>query len=198
MTSRPALDRLAAMIRAHKIPLATVEKIIAEEQQRIATLAHHEAGHAVAAVVLGGQLRDVTISGDAGRTTVEPDTFPRGREAPIAYAGPWAQARHVAGRRPTLRQVYAAMECHTPATDGGVLCASGGTAAGADVVPLLERCWEAVEAVARTLNRFGRASHADVCSALKLSRDPETRAVELALIRSGRAPGTFRVTPPPR
>jgi hypothetical protein len=36
--------------------------------------------------------------------------------------------------------------------------------------------------------------HADITSALGLSADPDTAAIELALIRSGSAPGSFTVT----
>jgi hypothetical protein len=42
----------------------------------------------------------------------------------------------------------------------------------------------------------GEVFHADVCTALGLSRDPQARAFELAMICAGAAPGSFTVTPP--
>jgi len=202
MTQNSAIDRLVALTfpyRHDPVAMAQVEAVARYAYKRYETC-WHESGHAVSAVVLGAQIRSVVVPDDegltdpSGLTSIEPDSFPAGRKAAIAYAGPWAQARWIAGRRPTLRQLYSVMQHHTPATDGAVLCASGGTAAGSDVVPLMERCWPAVAKVASKLLIESRASHEDVCSALGLSR--HSRGIELAMIRSGSSPGSFRVTAP--
>ena len=75
-----------------------------------------------------------------------------------------------------------------------MLLASGGTAAGAEVVPLLERCLPAISGVAARLWSDNAVTHADVWQELGLSTDPATRGVELAMIRSGSIPGRFTVT----
>ena len=74
------------------------------------------------------------------------------------------------------------------------MLAGDGMAAGSGVVPLLERCWDAVVEVAKLLHRDGMASHSDVCTALGLSDRGGPGSAELSLIRSGRAPGSFHIT----
>ena len=76
------------------------------------------------------------------------------------------------------------------------LLASGGTAAAAHVVPVLERCWEAVIAAARQLHTEGEIGHADVCAALGLTDGGGPGSIELAMIRSGSRPGSFTITRP--
>jgi hypothetical protein len=61
---------------------------------------------------------------------------------------------------------------------------------------LLTRCWHAVVVVAQRLWRDSEVRHADVCQALGLSDDGGPGSFELALIRSGHAPGSFTVTRP--
>lgn len=189
---RPALDRLASLTFTHRVPMSTLEEIIRSERRRY-ELAVHEAGHAVAGVVLGGQLLRAEITDQTGLTSFEPDTFPPGRTAAIAYAGPWSELRGIHRRPPTLRELYAVL-CSS--RDQDALCAAGGTVAGRDVVPLLSRCWDAIDTLAGKLNRTSCVTHRDVCDALGLSRDSASRAVELAMIRSGSRPGTFTVSTP--
>ena len=127
------------------------------------------------------------------------DDLPEWRTAAVAYAGPWAQARWAAGRRPTVADLYwvlGAAGCAAADSDAMVLSRNGGTSAGAEVRPLLERCWGAVAKVAGHLWQDGEIFPGDVHAALGLSHDPATRAVELSMIRSGAAPGSFTVTMP--
>ena len=72
------------------------------------------------------------------------------------------------------------------------LWASGGTANGADVVPLLERCWGSVAVVAKRLFTHGEVTHADVCRALSIP--PTDHGYHRSLILAGSAPGSFTVT----
>jgi hypothetical protein len=77
-------------------------------------MAFHEAGHAVAAVVLGGVLRSAVVSGGLrkgtiyGLTTIE--VMPEGREPEIAYAGAWGQARWRHNRRPSVTEVFTILD----------------------------------------------------------------------------------------
>lgn len=115
----------------------TLADITPREREHL-ELCVHEAGHAVAAVALGGVIRSAAVTngrvmGVRGLTKV--DTVPHGRDPEIAYAGPWSQARWSAGRRPTQRELYALF-------DGGgrgdcdTLSLAGGTYLGMSVTPL--------------------------------------------------------------
>lgn len=164
-------------------------KMTEAELDRIAT-AFHEAGHAVASVILGGHVHQAVIHDDGGGRTGH-DVMPAGTEAAITLAGPWCEARWTLGRAPgplDLRRVLAINQ-----SDDRALCAAGGPHMGAEVVPLLERCWPAVKAVTTKLYRTSRADHADVCAALGLSDDGGPSSLGLAMIRSGSTPGTFTV-----
>jgi hypothetical protein len=144
-------------------------------------------------VVTGGTTTaNGILSAPHGLTTL--DTMPHSARALIAYAGPFSQVRGRTGRRPTMRQMFAVMDAGG-CRDYSELCASGGTVAGVDVVPLVERCWPAVTTVALKLFKDGAVKNADVLAALGLSADDEVRGIELAMIRSGSAPGSFTVSP---
>ncbi|MGO9207224.1 MAG: hypothetical protein ACLQBX_13780 [Candidatus Limnocylindrales bacterium] len=213
MKHTSATDKLVHMTIQHHISRealnATVDEIVGEivrDKQRL-SMAFHEAGHAVAAVALGAVLDSAVVTDGkrtgntfgrpSGLTTLDSE-IPAGRTASIAYAGPWSQARASAGKRPTMAQLYAALQYGSHEGkdgDGAKLCmTAGGTASGSVVTPLIERCWSAVTKVADKLFRDGCADHSDVCAALGLSSDPEIQSVELALIRSGSTPGTFKVS----
>jgi hypothetical protein len=155
---------------------------------RIAT-AFHEAGHAVAAVVLGGRVHKAVM--DDGHPRTEHEALPSGTEAAVTYAGPWCEARWTLGRAPGPADLHRILA--TNQSDDRALCAAGGPHTGAAVVPLLERCWPAVMAVTTKLYRTGRADHADVCTALGLIDDGGPGSLGLAMIRSGSAPGSFTV-----
>jgi hypothetical protein len=133
--------------------------------------------------------KTTVVRGKTGHKVVVPGTLPQ-----ITYAGPWVEAMFLAGgRRPTARDLMSVLDT-TGHLDDKALCASGGYSEGAPVVPLLQRCWRSVMEVATKLNREGLVGHEDVCSALGLTDDGGPGSFELALIRSGCAPGTFTTT----
>ncbi len=179
-----------------------LDAFVRHERSRVET-AWHEAAHAVAGVLHGGVLTTATVtegkrkgatfSSPSGLTTFA--TLPSTRHAPVAYAGVWAQARARAGRRPGRRELFSVLES-TGCRDREVLTAAGGPDAGESVVPLLETCWPSVAEVATKLHRRGSVTEADVLAALSLSADPATRMLELSMIRSGAAPGSFSVSRP--
>jgi hypothetical protein len=140
--------------------------------------------------VTGGIAAGTIIRGSTTFTDL-----PIGRDAECAFAGPWATARWRAGRRPRQAQVYAVLSGSGRA-DERLLLDHGGTATGAAVIPLLERCWPAIRALAARIAEHSSVRHDDVCAALGLSTDPATMAVGLAHLRSGRTPGSFTVSRP--
>lgn len=166
----------------------TLADITAHEREHL-ELCVHEAGHAVAAVALGGAIRNAVVTrsrvtGVQGLTTLMPDDLPVGREPEIAYAGPWAQARWRAGRRPTQRAMYALFDGGGRG-DCGVLTAAGGTHLGHSVTPLVEQCWPAVIRVAQQLYRAGEVTQADVVAALGITDGGGRTSCQLAGLRSG-------------
>lgn len=157
----------------------------------------HEAGHAVAAVVLGATVRISALDAPehperAGHTALR--DVPPGALPPITYAGPWAEARLRAGRRPTERELHAVLS-RAGHLDEAALCESGQSIEARRVVPLVERCWISVLAVADVIERRGAATHGDVCAAPGLPDGDHggLGSATLAMIRSGAAPGTFAV-----
>ena len=66
------------------------------------------------------------------------DDVPEGAGPQVTYAGPWAEARWLAGGRPTHRDIYPILAT-TGHRDDKALSASGGLTEGVRVVPLLER-----------------------------------------------------------
>lgn len=158
----------------------------------------HEAGHAVAGVTLGAELRNAVVGelrgGLKGLTTYFGDTLPAHRKLEISYAGPWAQAKFQAGgRRPTQRQLFAVFDghgCH----DQRALVAGGGLHEGSSVQPLIDRCWPAVLTVARQLHLTGEVHHEDVCAALGVTDGGGMGSVQLASIRSGGRVPPFMTT----
>ncbi|MFP2991296.1 hypothetical protein [Mycobacterium intracellulare] len=148
------------------------------DPERVAA-AFHEAGHAVAAVALGGRVHKAVL-GDTPRT--EYDALPAGIQARTSYAGPWAEARWLARRHPGPRDMHRVL---AGTSDDRALCAAGSPGVALGITPLLERCWPAVEAVATKLFVLGRIGHADVCAALGLTDDGGPGSFELASIRAG-------------
>lgn len=65
-----------------------------------------------------------------------------------------------------------------------------------DVPRLISNCWGSISGLARHLFVHGTATQTDIDRALFLpEHEPEARAFALASIRSGSAPGSFKVTP---
>lgn len=150
------------------------------------TTAFHEAGHAVAAVVLGGRVHRVTVDGEHPHT--EYDLLPAGTDAAVSYAGPWAEARWTLGRTPGPADMHRALATHR--ADDRALCAAGGPSEGTGVVGLLERCWPAVKELTTRLYFDGQVDHADVCAALGLTDDGGPASLGLACLRAGLRPNT--------
>jgi len=121
--------------------------------------------------------------------------MPAGRDPEVAYAGVWAQARWRHDRRPTQAELFAILAINRDGDDQ-VLLASGGTAAGAAIMPMIERCWGPICAVAGKICASGHVRHRDVLEALGSSSDGPTAALQLSHIRSGSVPGSFTVTRP--
>ncbi len=160
------------------------------DRDRLA-VAVHEAAHAVAGAGLGAELHTAILppKGMLLPGRLKGQTFfrdhPHGTAELIAYAGPWAQAKFQAGgRRPTQREFFDLLNstgCH----DRRVLTAAGGTHEGAGVVPILDRCWDAVLTVARKLYNVGEAHRDDVLSALGITDGGGYYSSQLASLRSG-------------
>lgn len=175
---------------------------LTDRERRLCEVSIHEAAHSIVGVVLGGRLKLATVVGDleagapdiTGKTVF--DDLPTGQDAAVAYAGPWAAARWTHDRRPTQRDVFAVLRAGG-CEDDKVLLASGATAVTAGrVTPLIERCWKPIMRLAGKIAADTTARHSDVLSALGLSSHPQTAALELAHIRAGAVPGSFRVTRP--
>jgi hypothetical protein len=167
--------------------LAAWQRLPVETRRRV-LVAVHESGHACAATLLGGRIAKAVVldppEGNATGKTVYQE-LPAQVAAPSTFAGPWAEARFLAGTRPTARQVEAVLASRAVCDRDELLAGAGTAFVATTVPPLLEQVWSAVIEVARVINRSGEASHHDVCSALKLDADPATAAHQLALIRGG-------------
>ncbi|MBI3213153.1 MAG: hypothetical protein HYZ38_04975 [Mycobacterium sp.] len=153
------------------------------DQNRIGT-AFHEAGHAVAGVLLGGRIYQVLLDDKQPRT--EYDRLPAGSRASTSFAGPWSEARWTLGRRPGPADLNRFLDINT--SDNSVLCAAGGPAAGAEIAALLERNWSAVKSVTSRLYFKGRADHGDICKALGLDDEGGPTSFSLANLRAGLRP----------
>lgn len=150
---------------------------LTDREQRHLAACVHEAGHAVACAILGGEVASAVVTngkmfGVEGVTTFAsmPDTI----DPKVTYAGVWAEARWEYGPRPTSAQLR--LLRHRNHADDKALCASGvrdmygnpTAEARRTVPPLLDRCWPAVVRVAQQLFTTGEATHDDVCKALGL------------------------------
>ncbi|WP_019969755.1 hypothetical protein [Mycobacterium sp. 141] len=165
------------------------KRALTDRDRELLAVAIHEAGHAVAAVVLGAQLRNAVVAsgrvtGPEGLTTLMPGGLPHGRGPEFAFAGPWAQARFLAGGRPSFAQLHAVFDHHGH-KDRRVLVAAGGLHEGSGVTFQLERAWPAVLTCARRLYTAGEAHHDDVCKALGLTDGGGPGSVQLANLRAG-------------
>lgn len=147
----------------------------------------HEAGHAIGAALLGGRIHSAVVSnsrvwGLQAQTTH--DDVPEGSWASIVYAGPWAEARFRAGKRPTQRELYDVL-ARSAQHDGRALTASGGMSnVDQRLTGLLQHSWPAVVRVAQKLHRDGEATHDDVLAALGVDDGGGLGSVQLANIRA--------------
>ncbi|OBJ46854.1 hypothetical protein A5630_10900 [Mycolicibacterium mucogenicum] len=159
------------------------------DRERLAVCVH-EAGHAVAGVVLGAELSTVVVPPKgmplAGGLKGQARFFdcPEHVQPLVSYAGPWAQAKFAAGhQRPTMRDFNAVLDtagCH----DARALTAAGGIHEGAGAQSILDRCWPAVQTLARQLYSDWEASHLDVCAALGITDGGGYYSRQLASLRS--------------
>lgn len=183
---RPALAPAKPVRPTHPTRAASAEV----DRDRLA-LAVHEAGHAVAGVVLGAELRNAYLvpenikMPDGRKGEARFRARPHGTDERIVYAGPWAEAKFaVGGRRPT-QQGFNAVMATSGVHDQRALTAAGGTHEGAAVQPIIERCWPAVMTLAKKLYKVGEVSHEDVCAALGITDGGGYYSKQLASLRSG-------------
>ncbi|ORL76409.1 M50 family metallopeptidase [Prescottella equi] len=158
------------------------------KRQRITT-AVHEAGHAVAAVMAGARIMAVTLHSDP--KTPGSCTFvdlPAGKDAAVAYAGPWCEARLRFGARPRLEHIQAAIAAN-PGDHSDL--AEYGPPLPRDTESLLETCWSTIVKLAATLYAEGRLAHRDVTAALGIPLLNGHLSTEASMIRSGCEPGSF-------
>lgn len=171
-------------------------------ERKLLGLCVHEGSHAVLGVVAGGVLRSASVYGNrvtpgrpgtmnnSGLTLF--DFVPQGREPEVAFAGPYAQARWLAGKRPSMREVNASFDgggCRDKEHLRGAAMSQASV-----IVPTIENVWPSIETVAKLLHRTGKATHPDVCKALGVTDGGGPGSTELSLIRGGAVPGSFRVT----
>lgn len=145
-------------------------KLTEAERERAAT-AHHEAAHAIAAVLHSARVDSVEVyaaprGDDHGRVTFAHG--PDDRRA-TTYAGPWAEARYLHGPRPAVAAIRAAL---SGTCDGEELAELGGGLTR-EVEPTLEVVWPAVRSLAAALFRDGRAGHDAVLAALGAASDDD-------------------------
>lgn len=186
---RPTLAPAKPVRPTHPTRTASVTASSRVDRDRLA-LAVHEAGHAVAGVVLGAELRNAYLvpenikMPDGRKGEARFGARPHGTDEQIVYAGPWAQAKFAAGgRRPTQREFYAVMAT-SGVHDDRVLTAAGGIHEGAGAQPIIDHCWDAVLTVAKTLYNVGEVHEEDVLNALGVNTHRPIGS-QLSSIRSG-------------
>lgn len=180
-------------------PKPTKFSDLTPEEFAHAALCFHEAAHAVAGVLFGGELSTAYVAkgrviGTQGNTSFT--ELSTARNPAVALAGPWGEARWNAGcaRKPTLRETERVLSGRGR-KDHEAIVASGQRVGEvfSEVSDLLDRCWGSIVTVAQQLFRDGEADHRDVCAALSIPA--KDNGFHLAHIRGGKAPGSFTVTP---
>ncbi len=150
---------------------------LTDRERRHLAACVHEAGHAVACAMLGGEVASAVVTnsrmfGVEGVTTF--NQMNDNIDPKVTYAGVFAEARWQYGPRPTSAQLRQLRNANH--ADDKALCASGvrdmygnpTAEARSTVPPLLDRAWPAVVRVAQQLFTSGEATHDDVCAALGL------------------------------
>ncbi|EGD56751.1 hypothetical protein [Gordonia neofelifaecis] len=142
---------------------------------RRAEIAVHEAGHSVAAVLLGARVNGIHVGDELfadrpgwTKYVIRDDVRVPDRE--IIYAGPWAEARWRAGRAPGRSQIMAALAGTEDLDDLQAAQSSGELLPSRDVNEALEELWRpAILPVAKLLCEHGTLTHRDVADVLGLS-----------------------------
>lgn len=171
------------------------QKINAVDRARIA---RHESGHAVMSVLIGGQVVTAEtypagFTDDQGRNGycdyLPGNVAVRESEHLIAAAGAVAEAVWEHGPRATHQQIEARL---VGSHDAERLRLRSVTASSArsespvsEALPLVLRCWPAIESLATVLDDRGEISHKHVVKALGLSNDHTLHPFELSSIRAG-------------
>lgn len=174
---------------------------LTDRERQLVEVSVHEAAHAVVGTVLGGRVKLATVVGGLapGSAPIIGNTvfadLPVGQDAAVAYAGPYAAAYWRAGhRRPSQAEVFAQLR-GSGCEDDAILLASAATATAATkVTPLVVACWKPILRLAGKIAADAVVRHRDVTESLGLSSDGPTCALQLSHIRSGAAPGSFRVS----
>lgn len=159
-----------------------------ERARAWAAAAIHEAGHAVVAVLHGARITTVEVTTDVpgqfGLTTYT-GTLTASADAAVTYAGPYAEARHLYGERPSWPEIRSVIDGNH--SDHEELLASTAPMPR-DVERLLSTCWPAVVTIARHLNEHGKADHTVVCAALGIPEVDGHRSAAASAIRAGLTP----------
>ncbi|KXO88735.1 hypothetical protein AXK56_10480 [Tsukamurella pulmonis] len=160
-----------------------------------AAMSVHEAAHCVAAVLLGGTVElavlDPEDRDEKGLTTVAEDSLSTDAQAQVAWAGPFAQAKFDAGRRPTRREIDAAMASSGHGDMQMITAAGGPIQLGVErVESLIEQNWPAVLRLARRVAKDGYCTHWHVCNELGFPSGDAggPTSFGLSCVRSGMTP----------
>lgn len=167
---------------------------LTDRERRHLAACVHEAGHAVACAMLGGEVASAVVSnsrvfGVQGVTTFS--QLPDAIDARVTYAGTFAEARWEHGPRPTtaqlqrLRQSNCRDERQLRAAGVRDLYGNPAAEARSAVPPLIDRAWPAVVRVAQQLFTTGEATNADVLAALGITDGGGPGSSQLASLRSG-------------
>ncbi len=175
-----------------KRPLTRAD--LTDRERRHLAACVHEAGHAVACAMLGGEIRSAVVTnsklfGLQGFTTFA--QLPEHIDPRVTYAGMFAEARWEYGPRPTTKQLQHLRTANS--SDDLRLCAAGvremhgnpTAEARSAVPPLLDRAWPAVVRVAQTLFATGEATQDDVLKALGVTDGGGTGSSQIASLRAG-------------
>lgn len=161
-----------------------------------AAMAVHESAHALAVVLLGGHVELAQLDPDdkpdhRGLTTVTDGSLTADAQALVAHAGPWAEARFNAGRRPTQREVDRAY-ASSGHGDAALVAAAGGSiqADVSRVEKIIEDQWPAVLRLARRVAKDGYCTHWHVCNELGFPSGDAggPTSFGLSCVRSGMTP----------
>ena len=187
----------------------TVASLTDEQRNRLAP-AFHEAGHAVVGVLHGATVGRAELVRGGPRTNPDGtfgscryqvfDFIAEAHRRDIVAAGTVAEAVIRLGPDPTPRQMDSVLTRNRSDRDEiQRLCFAAGepVAVPTEVLPLVTRCWESIADLALRLTQHGEADHTDVLAALKIpgGASADVTAHYAAAIRSGRAPGSFTITP---